>query len=604
MILNLPRPVPASAFDTMTAPMRRFLLAALVCATPLRAQDDAASLHLRRAEHFVEEGDAGQEIMELRAAQLLLAEKDQRQAEILERLGMAYLSEGDQADAHDAFIGALEAARALGVQNAFVADAYAGIGFCLTADAHYERAGEYLRKSLALGPSPELRPRVERALAKSQERLGFDEARADVGPDFRVDKITFKGNRTDADVLRRQLPFSEGATINARELAAAKGALYRLELFKSVEVSTAPADVGAEVIFTVKDGWYVIPFPVAAFGAGHGRGGLLIEERNFRRRAESADLAVLSGAGGRRAALSAAQEGWSARFSTERRDFTERVYADGAFSATPGPGAPLDENNPTRFGFIADSYGKHTQDVVLSAEGPLGRGLSGEVGFDHGSVRYDAPSPSVPGDDGKKEGNAFAALKYGAPERRTLDLGAILGFGMAGVDERSRPLRRPAFSSSGEARLIQARKWTASSQPYGIGLLRWQTTLAWGGHQAVSLSLAAGHGYSLPPDKALATGRLTALQGVYAREFRGDSAGGASLSYGRRLWSSRLGYLQAGAFIEDARAWFHPLARDKQGAGASLYYRFWRFPLPLGLNYTYSLDDRNSQIAGGVAGRF
>jgi hypothetical protein len=109
---------------------------------------------------------------------------------------------------------------------------------------------------------------------------------------------------------------------------------------------------------------------------------------------------------------------------------------------------------------------------------------------------------------------------------------------------------------------------------------------------------------SLPDNQLLATGRMTALQGTYSREYRGPTAAGASLSYGKRLGTLRWGSLQGLIFAEEARAWFHDVSRDKNGVGVSMFFTFFRFPLPLGVSYTYSLDDHNGTVSGAIGGRF
>ena len=42
----------------------------------------------------------------------------------------------------------------------------------------------------------------------------------------------------------------------------------------------------------------------------------------------------------------------------------------------------------------------------------------------------------------------------------------------------------------------------------------------------------------------------------------------------------------------------------KTGAGASFWYKFWRFPLPLGFSSTYSFDDHDPQVSAALGGRF
>ncbi len=558
---------------------------------------DAIDQKFRRAQILAEEGRASDAVMELRTAALSMKPGDPRMVVYYERLGVLYLSEHDVEGAQESF----QAAARLGGRG----DAHAGLGLCLLENGRYFKASQVLAEALAMeNLTSSLRRRAEKGLSVSLERLGQDESLDELAPPFRVSKIVFQGNRTEDALLRRRLPFREGESIDARGLASAKRAFHGMHLFKSVEVSTKAVSDGAEVLFVFRDGWYALPFPLLAVGAGSGRGGLLLEERNYFRQAESLSLAVVSGKSGRRLAAAGEAEGWAVRVSRERKDFTERLYSDGAFGAAHGLGEPIVESEPSRYGTVAGSYQKRTDDFVLLISAPLLRRWAVEGGFDRGTVGYAAAAPSAPPDAGK-QGNVFAALKYGASEEREAGgLGAILGFGMAGLEERLRPLRRPRWVSGGEVRLLQARALTGSSTVYGGIQTRWQTAYAWGGHQNVSLSVAGLHGYGLPASRLWATGRQTALQGVYAREFRGQSAGGMSLAYNRRLRATRRGVWQAGVFAEDARAWFDRRGRDKMGFGATFFYKFWRFPLPLGVGYTYSIDDSEGQVSAAVGGRF
>jgi len=102
-----------------------------------------------------------------------------------------------------------------------------------------------------------------------------------------------------------------------------------------------------------------------------------------------------------------------------------------------------------------------------------------------------------------------------------------------------------------------------------------------------------------------ATGRVSALSGAYAREFRGDSAAGAGLTYSHPFRITRRGIWQGMLFVETARAWGGSAASgSKTGAGAGFWYKFWRFPVPFGFSYTYSFDDTDAQATAAMGGRF
>ena len=431
---------------------------------------------------------------------------------------------------------------------------------------------------------------------------------ADPGPV--VERIVFSGNRTDEAVLRRRLPFAEGVPLRPGDLARAREALYRMRLFKSVAVSSAAAGGGAEVRVDLGDGYYVIPFPFFAGGSGGSRGGLLLSGRNLFRQAESVNVLAMGARTGTRASLGGDWEGWRLDAAYERRDFTERAYADGGFSASPFLREPADENNPTRFAPVATSYEKKVDSAKFSAGVPILRRadysplVTASAGWGTDFVAYGQPAPAVPADAGR-QGQAFVGLQAGAFGPTATDaLGALLGYGLADLESRIKPLPAPVATHGASVVYNQGAPWTGSQFTYGYALARWNSSISWGTHHRLGFTAAGGRGDGLPANRLIASGPQTGLQGLYAREFRGDTALGGSLTYAHPFRITRRGIWQGVVFAEGARVWDGGAPRDKEGIGASVFYLFWRFPIPLGLSATYSFDDRDVQVSGAVGGRF
>ncbi|HAF94962.1 MAG: hypothetical protein A2X34_01920 [Elusimicrobia bacterium GWC2_51_8] len=427
----------------------------------------------------------------------------------------------------------------------------------------------------------------------------------------RIERIIFRGNRTDEKLLRKHLPFSEGDPLSPSTLKDAQTSLWNMRQFKQVDVSSSAIPGGnAEISINVTDGWYLVPLPFFTGGSGGGRGGIVLIGRNIFRQTESLMASAFSSSAGSSAALALRREKWSLSTAVRRRSITERHYADGAFSAGSGFGPPPDERDPSRYGIVANSYHKTTDETAVAAGIPLTRGsgrrsgLSATFGWEHSELKYSAPSPGLPGDAGR-QGRAFVSLKSGHDGTGAAEaIGAIFGFGLADMERRLAPLPAPSFASGAETSYHRGAAWTGSDFSYGYLLAQWDGTLSWGTHRSLSLRLAGGHGKDLPPNRLLATGRETGLSGNYAREFRGASATGASLVYSHPFRITRRGMWQGALFVEAARAWGAAAAGGKTGAGASFWYKFWRFPLPLGFSCTYSLDDRDPQVSAALGGRF
>jgi hypothetical protein len=429
--------------------------------------------------------------------------------------------------------------------------------------------------------------------------------RADDGSPPVVERIEFVGNRTDEWILRRRLPFSEGQTLPPDGLDRARRALSDMRLFKQVFVSSAPAEGGgALVTVALDDGWYLIPFPFYASGSGGGRGGMVLAERNIFRRAESLTAAGFSGGGGEHESAAAACEGWSLQVSRSRRRFEERVYSDGGFTSTAGLRRPSDESDPSRAGTVLFEGERKSDEGRIAVSFPL-PGLRGTAGWEPARIRQAVPAGGSAATREERVGQAVLGLRAGAEARENFmgDLGNLLGFGLAGLEDRLKPLPHPVGRIGFGATLTRGAAWTGSERPYTYGLATVSASRSWGKRNNLSFTLAGGRGHDLPEARKLATGPQLGMIGQYAREFRGRGALAAGTSFSRPLSTTKRGIWQGMVFVEAARAW-DGRGRDKAGAGASVFYRFWRFPLPLGVTVTRSLDDQDTQVSAAVGGRF
>jgi hypothetical protein len=420
-----------------------------------------------------------------------------------------------------------------------------------------------------------------------------------------VERIEFIGNRTDERILRRRLPFSEGQVLAPDGLDRARRALLEMRLFKRVVVSSAPAEGGgALVTVALGDGWYLLPFPFFASGSGGGRGGMILAERNIFRRAESLTAAGFFGEGGERVSAAAACEGWGLQASKSRQSFEERVYADGGFSSSSGFRRPSDESNPSHYGTVLFEDKRKSDEGRLAASFPL-PGIRGTVGWEPARIQEAVPEGGSAATREERVGQAFFGLRAGAEARESFlgDLGNLLGFGLADVGDRLKPLPRPVERIGFGANLYRGAAWTGAERPFTYGVGTVSASRSWGMRNKLSFTLTGGLGRDLPEARKLATGPELGMIGQYAREFRGRSALAAGTSFSRPFRATVRGAWEGMVFVEAGRAW-DGIGRDKEGVGASVFYRFWRFPLPLGFTVTRSLDDRDTQVSAAVGGRF
>jgi hypothetical protein len=426
-----------------------------------------------------------------------------------------------------------------------------------------------------------------------------------------VRRIVFEGNVTDERVLRLKIPLVEGDPLGPDSLQRVRQALYDMRFFKSVDVSSAALEGGAEVRVVVKDGFFVVPFPFVFLGSGGLRGGAYVAARNVFKETENFDAVGMKAQDGFHYGGGAEWRGWSGDFYWQHHDYNEHVYSDGGFTASPGLSAPVDESDPLKFAPVLNSYDKHEQTYNFTSELPLLRGRGDkplirlDAGWEYDQIAYSSPQVAVPRDSGRQS-EATLGFTFGPNPTDFNDaLGSILGYGLADLDTRLRALAVPRWESGAQVDLQRGDSWTASDFAFTRLNANAGTSVSWGMHQRLSLNVGGGEGWGLPFNRLFATGGDTALQGVYAREFRGDEAAGGSLSYAYPFRITRVGVWEGMVFAEGGRTWSNGGdPRDKTGIGATFYYKFWRFPIPIGVSCTYSLDDKDAQISAAVGGRF
>jgi hypothetical protein len=309
------------------------------------------------------------------------------------------------------------------------------------------------------------------------------------------------------------------------------------------------------------------------------------------------------GSSGGRGSLWTSWEGWSAEASYGRSEFVERSYADGGFTASAGFHRPLDENDFSHFGIVTGLHEKTVGEGAFALGFPRRNGVTLRGGWEPYRVRYENALGPTP-DDGGRLDRTFVEVRTGFLDREGFgDLGALLGFGLADLEERLKPLAVPKTQFGSGLTVRRGDNWTGSGKSYTTEIINSRLARSWGGQNKLSLSASAGAGENLPNSLEIATGRDLGLMGQYAREFRGREAAAATLSYSRPFRLTHRGVWQGIVFAEAARAWDGE-QRTKEGVGASFYYRFWRFPLPFGFTVTRSLDDHNTQVSAAVGGRF
>ena len=293
-----------------------------------------------------------------------------------------------------------------------------------------------------------------------------------------------------------------------------------------------------------------------------------------------------------------------------RSEFTERIYSDGGFN-TAGLGRSSEyEKDPLRFGPIANSYTKEVRRAEVNVDIPVGKKLRTSLSVETNQVSYAAPLNFLPSDAGQQN-LVSAGLSYGnrmgqgGPENFMDAFGAIFGLGLADVGERIKSLPKPQFGWNSRFSMSQGTRILGSDYSFTLLSSGLSGRLEFPRRHSLSLGINANRGFNLPITQQVATNRRSlGLRGNYAREFRGDAGVGATMSFSYLMKKTKRGLWVGEVFAEKASVWDDGRCFSQTGLGGNLYYRFWRFPLPLGFGYTYSTKDRDEQLSFAIGGMF
>ena len=197
-----------------------------------------------------------------------------------------------------------------------------------------------------------------------------------------------------------------------------------------------------------------------------------------------------------------------------------------------------------------------------------------------------------------------AGLHFSNDIRPGMNMGALAGYGLTDKQKSLQDLPHARTGYSASLAYSGGGKWSDSD--YAISKLAAQGTgiLEFPGRHLLIAEVKAQEAFEADfTDQILSTEVLTGA-GKYDRQFRGDRAAGAGISFAYYLLRNQTGLLSLAPFYEISYTRVEGSFRPHSGAGANLFYRLWRFPLPFGINYTHNLQDGSHQVGFVIGGAF
>jgi len=415
-----------------------------------------------------------------------------------------------------------------------------------------------------------------------------------------IRSLAIKTKRVTAASVQEQIPLKEGGRWTADAQRQTLDIMHSMKIFRNVNI-TAKHDEklgGAVVDIDADDGWFALPLPFISGGSGRREAGVTLMESNGMRDGESIYGAFISGQNGQAAGMGMSWGKWSLSLQGSHLQYDETSYADGAYMSGKLAGSP--SNLPDYASPVTALYKNEQDSVALRTAYRPDAHISYEAGFESLAQGYKAETGSTPSDGGRQNVISVQARYHSEAQSgvsRASSFGVLFGLGLSDRDEKLQPLPQTRYEWEADCGFSGGGGFDGSDYDFSTISAGLRFTAETTKRNMAALSVRTAKGFDLPFAQLIATGRELGMQGNYARDFRGDTGTGASLSYTYYLRRSRLGMLALAPFAEYAQVWDSSIPYGRAGAGLNFYYRFWRFPLPLGIGWTRSFNDNSDTIS-------
>ncbi len=413
------------------------------------------------------------------------------------------------------------------------------------------------------------------------------------GQNSTVGNINISTMRIDPAIVARKFPLKPGDTFTEQDYEDAQDELHNTRLFKKLDFSTTTTNGTTDISINAEDGYYF--FPLVFFSAGDKDVFVLsLFEGNYFKRGETAFVNAGVSRDGYTLSGGLNMEDNFFHVSFTKLDTELRVYEDG-WSSMYGVLSVTDDED--EYGSPLAAWDMRDYNLKLTYARSFGD-LTAFVRPEFKRVSY-----SVQEDTGNHN-QLSVGLSYRHNTRVSSGMGALFGFGLSDKQKMLVDMPAPRYAYAIDAAFTKGGRWSGAD--YDITKLTlnalWQIELKQ--HHIFALQLQGQNSYGSPfADEVLSTDLLSG-QGKYRRQLRGSRGAGMTTSFMYYILRNNTGLLALTPFYELAYVHDNNVYRHHSGAGATLSYKFWRFPFPLGINYTRNLSDHSDIVSFVLGGQF
>ncbi len=410
---------------------------------------------------------------------------------------------------------------------------------------------------------------------------------------YNIEQINISSNRTKPEILKRYFPLKEGHPFNAAQYEKAQDIFHNLRIAKELTFEVSPTqEKNLTINAKVNDGYYIFPLAFAT-GGSKSAAGISLAMGNLFKRAENIMLFAGSGDDGTMASAAYIQGGNVLQLTLSNLNFEQRFYQGNWINNESIFATSDDEEdfkNP-----LDRVYTKQDSFSILYARrlGPLSLYIAPEYSY----IKYSEDLASG------NYNNISFGVNYRRNIRSSTNMGALFGYGLTDKEKSLRDLPQTIFGYSAKLAYTNGGEWSGADFDISKLSAELQSIIELKKRHLLNIQVKGAYAFEAPFAKQVRGAELLSGQGRYSRTIYGERGAGISTSFAYYLIRNNTGLLALQPFYELAYI-YSGQYEHQSGVGATLSYQFWRFPFPLGINYTYNISDYSKQVSFVLGAKF
>lgn len=420
---------------------------------------------------------------------------------------------------------------------------------------------------------------------------------AAAAPAQTVGTVSATATRMSAQTLQKHFTLKPGDAFTTEAYDKAQDELHNLRVFKKLDFSTSPAENGkVDIHIDAQDGSYIFPIAFISGGA-KSAAAVSLAAGNLFKQGEST-FAFVGGSSDGVAARIGGRLGKNAlSLGFEKLHFNQRFYQShwinsfGVFSTT-------DDEEDFKDQLTSQTHTKK-EAVSITFSHRFSRTVRAFLQPEY--VRYAYAKNQF---DSGNHNQLTLGLNWADDIRQGANMGALSGYGLSDKAKTLQNLSRVRSGYTLEAAYTAGGKWTGADYDISKLALEAAWVLELKTRHLFIVQAKAQDAFHSPFSDQLLSSEVLPHLGRYDRQRRGTRGAGAGTTFVYYLLRNQTGLLSLAPFYELAYLRTDGTYRPQSGMGATLTYRLWRFPLPIGLNYTRGLEDRNNVFGFVMGGAF